>query len=50
MWISQASLWELAINVNLGRLLVCQSRVEPLLLFTCDQALAAYGSCMRVLG
>ena len=29
------------------RLLVCQSRVEPLLLFTCDQALAAYGSCMR---
>ena len=32
------------------RLLVCQSRVEPLLLFTCDQALAAYGSCVRVFG
>ena len=95
VWISQVSLWELAINVNLGglhvdltalerlvpkqgfqwlkisndhllevarlepidghrdpfdRLLVCQSRVEPLLLFTCDQALAAYGSCVRVFG
>lgn len=50
VWISQASFWELAINVNLGRLLVCQSRAEPLLLFTCDQALAAYGSCVRVFG
>ncbi len=92
VWISQASLWELAIKLNLGqlnvdlraleqlvpkqgfqwlmisndhllevarleqieghrdpfdRLLICQSRVEPLLLFTCDQALADYGSCVR---
>ena len=92
--ISQASLWEMAIKVNLGRLsvdltvlegqvqaegfqwlaisnehllevarletieqhrdpfdrlLVAQSRVEPLLLFTCDRALQAYGSCVRVI-
>ena len=92
--ISQASLWEMAIKVNLGRLsvdlsalerevpsqhfqwlpisnehllevakletieghrdpfdrlLVAQSRVEPLLLFTCDQALQAYGSCVRLI-
>ena len=92
--ISQASLWEMAIKMNLGRLsvdlteleqqipeqgfqwlsisnehllevaqletieghrdpfdrlLVAQSRVEPLLLFTCDQALKAYGSCVRLM-
>ncbi|MDA7432912.1 type II toxin-antitoxin system VapC family toxin [Synechococcus sp. AH-601-N23] len=92
--ISQASLWEMAIKVNLGRLsvdlsalerevpaqhfqwlpisnehllevawletieghrdpfdrlLVAQSRVEPLLLFTCDRALQAYGSCVRLI-
>ena len=91
--ISQASLWEMAIKVNLGRLsvdlttleqhvqaegfqwlaisnehllevarletieghrdpfdrlLVAQSRVEPLLLFTCDRALEAYGSSVRL--
>ncbi len=93
-WISQASLWEMAIKVGLGRLsvdlailekrvtyegfqwlaissehllevasletiaghrdpfdrlLVAQSRIEPLLLFTCDQALQAYGSCVRLI-
>ena len=92
--ISQASLWEMAIKMNLGRLsvdlteleqqipeqgfqwlsisnehllevaqletieghrdpfdrlLVAQSRVEPLLLFSCDQALKAYGSCVRLM-
>ena len=92
--ISQASLWEMAIKVNLGRLsvdlsvlerevpaqhfqwlpinnehllevskletieghrdpfdrlLVAQSRVEPLLLFTCDRTLQAYGSCVRLI-
>ena len=92
--ISQASLWEMAIKVNLGRLsvdlkalvqrvpgegfqwlpisnghlleiarletieghrdpfdrlLVAQCRIEPLLLFTCDRALQAYGSCVRVI-
>ena len=92
--ISQASLWEMAIKVNLGRLsvdltvlkeqvqaegfqwlaisnehllevarletieghrdpfdrlLVAQSRVEPLLLFTCDRALQAYGNCVRLI-
>ena len=31
------------------RLLVAQSRVEPLLLFTCDQALQAYGNCVRLI-
>jgi len=31
------------------RLLVAQSRVEPLLLFTCDRALQAYGSCVRLI-
>ena len=92
--VSQASLWEMAIKVGLGRLsvdlavleqrvtdegfqwlvisndhllevarletiaghrdpfdrlLVAQSRIEPLLLFTCDQALEAYGSCVRLI-
>ena len=92
--ISQASLWEMAIKVNLGRLsvdlkeleqrvpaegfqwlpisnehllqvaqlktieehrdpcdrlLVAQCRVEPLLLFTCDRALPAYGDCVRLI-
>ena len=92
--ISQASLWEMAIKVNLGRLsvdlkvleqrvpdegfqwlpisnehllevaqlepieghrdpfgrlLVAQCRVEPLLLFTCDRALQAYGACVRLI-
>ena len=92
--ISQASLWEIAIKVNLGRLsvdlkeleqrvpaegfqwlpisnehllqvaqletieghrdpfdrlLVAQCRVEPLLLFTCDRALPAYGDCVRLI-
>ena len=92
--ISQASLWEMAIKVNLGRLsvdlkeleqrvpaegfqwlpinnqhllqvaqletiegnrdpidrlLVAQCRVEPLLLFTCDRALRAYGDCVRLI-
>ena len=92
--ISQASLWEMAIKVNLGRLsvdlsaleqhvhaggfqwlaisnehllevarletieghrdpfdllLVAQSRVEPLLFLTCDRALRAYGSCVRLI-
>ena len=31
------------------RLLVAQSRVEPLRLFTCDRGLQAYGSCVRVI-
>ena len=31
------------------RLLVAQSRVEPLLLLTCDRALRAYGSCVRLI-
>ena len=31
------------------RLLVAQSRVEPLLLFTCDRALEAYGACVRLI-
>ena len=31
------------------RLLVAHSRVEPLLLFTCDHALEAYGSCVRLI-
>ena len=31
------------------RLLVAQSRVEPLLLFICDRALQAYGSCLRLI-
>ena len=92
--ISQASLWEMAIKVNLGRLrvdlteleqqipaegfqwlpisnehllevvrletieehcdpfdrlLVAQSRVEPLLLFTCDRGMQAYGPCVRLI-
>ena len=92
--ISQASLWEMAIRVNLGRLrvdlteleqqvpaegfqwlpisnehllevvrletieghrdpfdrlLVAQSRVEPLLLFTCDRGMQAYGPCVRLI-
>ena len=91
--ISQASLWEMAIKVNLGRLsvdltaleeqvqaegfqwlaisnehllevarletieghrdpfdryLVTQSRVEALLLLTCDRAIRAYGSCVQL--
>ena len=92
--ISQASLWEMAIKVNLGRLsvdltvlegqvqaegfqwlaisnehllevarletiegyrdpfellLMARWRVEPLLMFTCDRALQAYGSCVRLI-
>ena len=31
------------------RLLVAQSRVEPLLLFTCNRALEAYGTCVRLI-
>ena len=31
------------------RLLVAQSRVKPLLLFTCDRALRTYGSCVRLI-
>ena len=31
------------------RCLVAQSRVEPLLLFTCDRALQAYGTCVRLI-
>ena len=31
------------------RLLVAQSRIEPLLLLTCNRALRAYGSCVRLI-
>jgi PIN domain nuclease of toxin-antitoxin system len=94
VFISQASLWEMAINVSIGRLqvdlpnlerqvplqgfrwlpisnvhllavadlesdgvhrdpfdrlLVCQSRVEPMLLLTADNQLRHYGSTVLVL-
>lgn len=93
VWVSQASLWEMAIKINLGRLgldlqtfadqlpldgflhlpirnehlisvaeleqypdhrdpfdrlLVAQSRCEPLLLLTHDQKLKRYGATVRV--
>ena len=32
-----------------NRLLVAQCRVEPLLLFTCDRALRAYGACVHLI-
>ena len=31
------------------RLLLAQCRVEPLLLFTCDRALPAYGDCVHLI-
>jgi PIN domain nuclease of toxin-antitoxin system len=51
----QASLWEMAIKVSIHRdpfdhLLVCQSRVEPMLLLTVNSQLKRYGATVHVLG
>ena len=68
MFVSQASLWERAIKVSIGRLqvdrpeletdgvhrdpfdrlLVCKSRVEPMLLLTADRQLGSYGATVIV--
>ncbi len=67
VFVSQASLWEMAIKTSLGRLqtvgsmqrvdghrgpfdrlLVAQSRCEPLLLLSADHQLAAYGATVRL--
>ena len=70
VFVSQASLWEMAIKVSMGRLqvdlpelesdgdhrdpfdrlLVCQSRTEPMLLLTADRQLQRDGATVIVLG
>ena len=54
VFVIQASLWEMAIKVSIHRdpfdhLLVCQSRVEPMLLFTVISQLKRYGATVHVL-
>lgn len=69
VFVSQASLWEMAIKGSLGRvrvdlpelesggehrdpfdrLLVCQSRVEPILLLSVDRQLRRHGSTVIVI-